>query len=316
MMLHLYSSETITTHASDSSGTVSDVRLTLGRQEDVNILSISFFYELGKNWKPVDFLLRPLPTIPALHLQTLLCKKVAEKKFTVIDLYPLNGTVKGRKFKITDFVRPIHRKEIEQHIEILDEIDCEKGGIRCLVIDFKDKTKRYDCLEDISSAENDFAAFFRGDGSDKTSIQADIYNLFNRCKVNFFINEGSLKANLLKKAFSPEQSNFFQDSEKGSQLLCQLCEVIMNGFKQGCEVVVNGCQFNPNDYISFINNVVEKKEDKSCEGEKLPAIGLITLYPNCYKETYSIKSAYYQLITNISRTIHEDKNGTTIIAIE
>jgi len=308
---------TITTQSFDSSGTVSDVQLNMERkQEDVNILSISFFYELGKVWKSVDFFLRPLPIMSAIHLQTLLSKKVAKEIFTVTDIYPLNGTVKGRKFKITDFVRPIHRKEIEQHVQILDEIDCKKEHARCLVIDFKDKTKRYDCLEDISVAENDFAAFFRGDGSDKKNIQADIYNLFKKCKIDFFINEGSLKANLLKKAFSSEQSDFFQNNENGSQLLCQLCEVIMNGFKQGCETVVNGCQFNPNDYISFVKDFVEEKEDEDCKEVKLPLIRLLTLYPNCYKETYSLKSAYYQLITNIFRTNHEDKNNTTIITIE
>lgn len=146
-MLQLYQLGTITTQSFDSLGTVSDVQLTMERkQEDVNILSISFFYEMGKVWKSVDFFLRPLPIMSTVHLQALLCKKIAKKVFTVTDLYPLNGTVKGRKFKITDFVRPIHRKEIEQHVKILNEIDCKKKHARCLVIDFKDKTKRYDCL--------------------------------------------------------------------------------------------------------------------------------------------------------------------------
>lgn len=315
--MQLHQLGTITTQPFGSLGTVSDVQLTMERkQKDVNILSISFFYELRKIWQSVDFFLRPLPIRSPVHQQALLCKKVAKEVLTVTDLYPLNGTVKGRKFKITDFVRPTHRKEIAEHVEILDEIDREKEHARCLVIDFKDKAQRYDCLQDISLAESDFAAFFRGDGSDKKNIQAEIYNLFKKCKVDFFINEGSLKANLLKKAFSSEQSDFFQNSEKGSQLLCQLCELIMNGFKQGCEVVVNGCQFNPNDYIAFVNGFAGGKKDGSGEEVKLPPIRLITLYPKCYKETYSIKSIYYQLITNIFRTNNADKNNTTIITIE
>lgn len=315
MTLQPYSSEIRTTESSDSSGTVSDVRLTLERrQEEVNILSISFFYELEKNWRLVDFVLRP-SSIPAVHLQAFRCNKAAEKIFTVIDLYPLNGIVK-KKFIISKFVKEEHRKEIKKHIEILDEIDPEKEHVRCIVIDFKDRAERYNCLEEISRAENNFAAFFRGDCPGKYKIQADIYNLFKECKVDFFINEGSLKADLLKKAFSPEQSDFFQNSKNGSQLLCQLCEVIMNGFKHGCEVVVNGCQFNPNDYISFINSFVEKKEGENCEDGKLPPARLITLYPPYYKDIYSIKSAYYQLITNVFRLTHEDKNNTTIISIE
>jgi hypothetical protein len=308
--------DSITTQPQDGSKTVTRVQLTLVRkQEDVNTLSVSFFYELGKMGKSVDFQLKPLSIMSAVQLQALLCAKVANNVFTVIDVYPLNGTVKSRKFKITDFVRPNHRAEIKQHIEILNEISSHERHARCLVIDFKDCNKRYDLLAEIGAAENEFATFFKGDGSNKKDIQAEIYNLFKSCKIDFFINEGSLKANLLKKAFSPEQSDFFQKDEKGSQILCQLCEVIMNGFKQGCGVVVNGIQLNPDEYISFVNNFLEKEEEGRKE-VKLPPIRLLTLYPNCYKETYSHKSTYFELITSIFRTSHENKNNTTIITIE
>jgi hypothetical protein len=218
--------------------------------------------------------------------------------------------VKDRKYKMTDFVRPNHRNEIKQHSEILDQMDPEKKHARCVVIDFKDKSKRYDCIDDISATEEDFAAFFRGNGHEKKEIQADIYNLFKECRINFFINEGSLKADLLKKAFKANQADFFQSGVNGSRMLCQLCEVIMNGFKQGCEIVVNECQFNPVDYISVIN-------DPTPDGrEDLPSIRLLTLYPRCYKDTYALGSAYYQLITRIFKTTHEKKNETTIITIQ
>lgn len=61
--------ETITTQSFDSSGIVSDVLLNMERkQENVNIFSISFFYELEKVWKSVVFFLRPLPIMSAVHL--------------------------------------------------------------------------------------------------------------------------------------------------------------------------------------------------------------------------------------------------------
>jgi len=306
-----------TTQAFEGLGPVSDVQLKMERvRENTNILSVSFLHELGNVWRLVDFLFRPLPTKSAVHLEALLCTGAAKKVFTVADVYPLNGTVKNRRFKITDFVRPIHRKEIQQQVEILDEIDCEKEHVRCLVIDFKDQTKRYDCLQEISVAEKEFAAFFKGDGSYKDKTQVDIYNLIRKGKVNFFINEGSLKAGLIKRAFNSEQSDFFQKNEKGSRLLCQLCEVIMNGFKQGCEFVVNEHRFNPNDYITVVSNIIDDGEGGDCEELELPPIRLLTLYPNYYQGTYSLNSAYYRLITNIFRTRHEDKNGTTIITIE
>lgn len=254
-----------TTHAPESLGIVSAVRLEMKRvQENVNILSVSFLQELGDVGKSVDFVFRPLPARSAVHLQALVCREAAKKVFTVADVYPLNGIVKSGTFKIKDFVRLKHRKEIQQQVEILDKIDGIKEHVRCLVIDFKDKNERYDSLQEISDAEKEFAAFFKGDGSDKENTQAEIYNLFRECKINFFINEGSLKAELIKKAFNSKQSDFFQHNKEGSRLLCQLCEVIMNGFKQGCEVVVNERQFNPNDYITVVRNLIDDGEGADC----------------------------------------------------
>ena len=47
--------------------------------------------------------------------------------------------------------------------------------------------------------------------------------------------------------------------------------------------------------------IKRKQEDGVCKELKLLLIHLLSLYPNCYKEKYSLKSAYYQLITNTQR---------------
>lgn len=297
---------------------VSHVQLSLTKlSEKVSRLSVIFFYEHGGLSSSVDFELRPSATCFRNRLPVSCLGMSAQKPLIVADVYPLNGTVKDRNFKITDYVRPIHRTEIQQQLHIINEVDPFKNSLRCLVIDFKDIQKRYDSLHEISSAEQAFVNFFRIAESDKNETQALIHRLIREGNISFFINEGSLKANLLKRAFAEEQGDYFQKHEKGSQLLCQLCEIIMNGFKQSCEVIVNGMTFHSADYIATINNFAEVRHGEVLDESKMPSfIKLMTLYPNNYKETYSINSAYYQLITNIYRTSHEDKNDTTVITIE
>jgi hypothetical protein len=213
---------------------------------------------------------------------------------SVIDLYPLNGVIESSKFDITKYARTKHFNQMVEHAKLVDKIE----GIRCLVIDFQDKYTCYNNLEKISFVELSFAEFFRK-SSGKT-----IYYLFKRCNIDFIINEGTLKASLIKSALTPEQSTYFQGSKAGSDLFCQICEVVMNGFKQGCEVEVNGISFHPDHYISFIG-----------ERKKWTSTHLITFYPATYKDTYSEKSLYYQLITNLFKTTHRVENGTTIITI-
>lgn len=297
---------------------VTHVQLSLTRlSEKVHRLSVIFFYEHCGLSRSVDFDLIPCPTPFRNRFPESCLGMSAQKPLIVADVYPLNGTVKDRKFKITDYVRPIHRKEIQQQLHIINEVDPLKSYLRCLVIDFKDMHQRYDSLHEISCAEQAFVNFFRIAESEKNETQALVHRLIKEGNISFFINEGSLKANLLKKALTAEQGEYFQKHEEGSQLLCQLCEIIMNGFKQSCDVVVNGMTFNSADYIATINNLAEVRLGRVLEESKMPPfIKLITLYPSNYKETYSINSAYYQLITKIYRTFHEDKNDTTVISIE
>lgn len=216
-----------------------------------------------------------------------------------------------------DFIRPIHRKEIEQQIATVDAMDPDKNWVRCLVIDFKDRSGRYNLRDEIVATEKKFAAFFSGDSADKKNIQLSIYNLIKKNQINFFINEGSLKADLIAKAFTPEQAAYLQEAEGGPGLFCQLCEVIMNGFKQGCETVVNGHHFRPNDYISSINDHLMETIDLT--GQKvLSAPSLVTFYPHYYQSLYSETSEYFRLITTLFEARHhyvQDTN-TTIITIE
>lgn len=293
-------------------------QLSLSRVEDVSCLSISFFSSQCEEVpNSVDFYLRQLASTSESNVKSIFQELFIHGGFRVADVYPLNGRIKRRGFKITNFIRPVHQEEIQQQIEILDEMDSEKKWVRCLVIDFKDALGGYNHLDQIVAAEKNFAAFFKGSSPDpkKKEVQSWIYRLIRSNRINFFINEGSLKADLIGKVFTSEQAIFLQKPTKGPELLCQLCEVIMNGFKQGCEVVVNEQRFNPNDYITAINEEVIEGIDSA--EIRLPFVpSLVTFYPYHYRRLYSDGSEYFSLLTNIFRTTHSYEKETTIITIE
>lgn len=281
--------------------------------EDVNCLSISFSSsprEEIEELSAVKFYFQPAATVPAISQEL-----YARESFRVVDVYPLNGVTKSRAFKITDFMQKPHRKQIGQMVEILNEVDPEKKSVRCLVVDFKDISCRYDRLEEISAAERKFAAFFQGDLPKATVVQRTIQELIRNNEINFFINEGSLKATLIRDIFDSAQGSFLQEKGEGPKLFCQLCEVIMNGFKQGYEVVVNGSYFRPDDYITVIDErLIERIDSAKQRLSLIPR--LMTLYPEHYRETYSPFSEYYQLITTIFKVNHFYENETTIITID
>lgn len=231
----------------------------------------------------------------------------------VVDVYPLNGTSRRGKFNAADYLRPKHRTEIQQQLECLGGFE---NYTRCMVIDFKDRQTVYVNGEEIQATEQAFVNFFRGPRPSSTT-QMVIYDLIRNNRIDYFINEGSLKAHLIAQStFNDMQAAFFQKTEEGGEMLCQVCEVIMNGFKQGYEVTVNGQMFRSEDYITSVSTWSDRGEMLGeMYGEVIP-LHLATLYPSNYKETYGQASHYYQLISNVFNTNHREENGTTIITIE
>jgi hypothetical protein len=301
------------------SSSIIEARLNLCQtDESTNCLSISFFSHLeeGDAEDPVRFYLEPL--IEHAGSSSSSSSQDLHDSLTIADVYPLNGVSKNRKFKITDFVQPKHRMEISQSIELVNQQDPEKQWVRCLVIDFKDVSGCYDDLDKIRQTEREFSAFFQGDVPGGAETQKSIYRLIHDNQISFFINEGSLKAKLIRKAFSPEQRTFLQDTTpgQGPALLCQLCEIIMNTFKKGCKVTVNGRTFRPEKYITPISEHLIKRLDSTERG--FPFVrDLVTYYPHHYREMYSDSGEYFQLITKLFEANHgyDDVTQTTAISI-
>ena len=294
---------------------IKEARLALERiDQTIHCLSIAFFSSNKEDaLETVKFYIRPVSRVSGSHLTALAREILSSEEHGVADVFPLNGTVKNRNFKITDFLKESHRAEIVRHIDILNRCDSECRYARCLVTDFKDTKGRYEnCLE-ISNTEKTFADFFRRAPSTNAKVQVEIQRLFKDNRINFFIHEGSLKADLIRKAFNSRQSSFFQGTSEGSEVLCQLCEVLMNGFKQGCETTVKEeVQFLPNDYLEAL------QIPPGCVGKEIPrfpSAKLITFYPSHYVDVYSDRSKYFQLITKTFFANHYYERETTIITI-
>ncbi len=197
-----------------------------------------------------------------------------------IDLYPLNGT-SVKKFQLKHFLRPKHREEIARHLEhVTAHIDPHHQHLRIIVIDFKDLELDYKDRATIRKTE---IAFLE-------KIQFP--------EIDYYLLEGSLKADLLLKSVEVQRLYL---AEAGGQKLCQLCEVIMNLFKRGLDVTIQGEIYKPADYV---------------HGAFKAGGRLVTLYSEHYSTTYSANSLYYECMKNNFNLRIENHGKFSVISID
>lgn len=289
-----------------SSAIISSEILLVGK----NQLTICFFDSRKMEISKIVFEFLPVKSISGSNLISFFNEILRKGTYKIADVYPLNGTAKRGTFSITDFVRPIHRKEIQQHVEKLKDAH---DYVRLMVIDFKDSSIAYVNRDEILKTEEAFAKFLReaAPTGKNADTQAKIHKLIRENGIDFIINEGKLKADLLIHTFTdPAQKAFIQNKDN-SQLFCQLCEVMMNGFKKGEEIVVNGIHYHPNDYITVLN-----APSFIYNGQNPPDNQLLqTYYPGNYKDTYSKDGLYYSLINKISKVGYHYDNIEKITTI-
>lgn len=306
------SSQTIVTAKTIQSA---DIAMTIqDSREKTYRLSVSFFSGLENLIETVDFILTPSSTLSRSDTKQFAQDILMRGAHGVVDIYPLNGTIR-KNWTMKDFIRPKHRQEIQTHARLLEQIDPKGKFVRCLVLDFKDSQLSYRHFEEIAATEKAFAAFFKGSCPRRETDRA-IYQLIHEHRIHYFINEGSLKAKLVSKTFTLQQSNFLQETEQGRDLLCELCEYIMNGFKMGYEVTAKTVCYHPNDYLAAIRSHAFK--ESAHEIKLTPTLKMLTFYPQAYQAQYGEKSHYFELISNLFKTEHyyEEQNETTIISIQ
>lgn len=278
-------------------------------------LLLSFYTEDETPLRSIEFKMGPRRLDPTLPLKGRIGTVFLEKIQGVVDVYPLNGTAKNRKFNITDYVRKQHRLEMQGILKIADDKFLEQAYPYCLVADFKDSSIRYENREQIASIERQFSNFFRQNRPVQGGTTAEIYDLVKRSKIALFINEGTLKADLIRHVFSKIESEYLHGTDTGSPVLCQLCEIIMNGFKKGWEVEVEGRTFKPDNYITVIDDEWLETVDSNASSRRRP-FRLITFYPAHYQELYSEQSTYYQLVSQAYKVNHHVTDNTTILTLE
>ncbi|MBA3285438.1 MAG: hypothetical protein H0U27_10335, partial [Nitrosopumilus sp.] len=208
------------------------------------------FFEGTHQLSEISFELYPIKKISSQKYPdfTVFCNEISNSGVhKIADVYPLNGTVRKLKetdnpdgsvtrepftFKINNHFESKHRKQILTNVIKLKSNDID-DFVRVMVIDFKDTKNSYINRNEIWKTEQAFADFFTGiqpDNKKESRGRLCTYKLIKDNSIKFVINEGTLKADLMANTFTPTQKKYF--AKEGLEL-CQVCEIIMNGFKQG-----------------------------------------------------------------------------------
>eukprot|EP01083_Nonionella_stella_P295175 1003203_1 len=257
----------------------------------------------------------------------------------VMDIWPLNGIIKKKQF-----IKNILKGEIKYLNELSKLSKTKKAffrddSVKIMVLDLKHKNTKYQNKQTISEHELKLAQFFHSSNkikiNKKAANQLKIYEIITeKFKVDYILKEGSLKHDLLYNAnvFNEDQIKYFNTAVGGKDL-CQLCELIMNGFKSLFQVTIQNNYdntinlFHPANYVIHIPSI-NSEEKPSYEIATIQNVelmiqnvGLTTFYPQCYLNVYSTDKPYYQCISqfNTSHLRHDvfnDFSNITCIQID
>lgn len=233
------------------------------------------------------------------------------------DVQPINGVYQKRFLK--NMFKAKHVTDLSEQLKYLKTHEEEKF-VKVFVLDIKDAKCHYDNIQEIKDAEKEVEDFFLGKEPKEKSPRKDIFKLMSANNINYFFCEGRLKHYLLKEVFTPEQASYFQETDEGKGIFCQITEIVLNIFKLGYEVnaINNDKLINllPNDYLILFNN--KEKLDIQKNPITMTPLTLFTLYPGHYKELYSIKEKYCESLTNAFKVEHnyDDATHTTAIKLE
>eukprot|EP01084_Bolivina_argentea_P019221 35765_1 len=252
----------------------------------------------------------------------------------VMDLWPLNGIIKRKQF-----LKNTLKGELK-YLEDLSKLlkfkkkhkDLTERSLKVMVLDLKNKTTNYRSKYGILEHEKEIAAFFHPNNKIKKRAkkQSAIYSSVRAFDIDYIFQEGSLKHDLLYDCnlFNGQEIAYF-DSSEGGKDLCQLCELIMNGFKTLYQVEIGDHKsyiFHPRDYIIHIPSLTNKRDSMKVTKlqnleSSLDDIGLITYYPHCYLSVYSKDKPYYKCISKfdgvqLKHDVFDDFSNITCIQIE
>jgi len=263
---------------------------------------------------------------------------LASKGSNVMDIWPLNGIIKKKQF-----VKNALKGELKYLNELSKVSKVKKqffnsDSLKIMVLDLKHKNTNYKDQDGISKHEREIAQFFHANNktkiSKKAAKQLAIYKLIKEeFHVDYILKEGSLKHDLLYNAniFNQDEINYFNTSDGGKDL-CQLCELIMNGFKTLYQITIQHNNnnemytFHPTDYFIHIPSIYNKQQQNIEIAQiqnvecMIQNIDLTTFYPQCYLNVYSKNNAYYKCISKFNKfqlkhDVFDDFSNITCIQI-
>jgi hypothetical protein len=165
------------------------------------------------------------------------------------------------------------------------------------VFDLKDPNQGYlSCYNfdasSIEKCEDVVCEFFKGKYPEIPKEASEIYHFAkNELPLDFLIQEGTLKKNILQKGgFTEQQVEYLNANHgKGAIAFCQLAEFFMNAFKTGQETKNGGDLFQAQSFIKPISSRFDVF---------YPCSTSIVYYPSLYKKIYSPEGAFAQTLSH------------------
>lgn len=293
---------------------ISDARLTSTVVDGVTSVAIEF---LG-NRKSEQVLfhskspVQPEPTSYGSYLAK------AASTGACIDVQPINGISKSRFLK--NLFRNSHVQDLTNQLNFLKTKPV--AGCRVFVLDVKDSKGRYENSGEIQQSEEEVIQFAKGPRPKEASPRQAVHDLLRNEHVEYVFLEGRLKNRVITHVATSEQADFLQNSARGREVMCMLCELIMNLFKKGYDVhapIQNGTQEVFQDVLAPEDFVAPLQDEVGPALTSIPAkdIVLHTLYPEHYKELYGPDEQYFKAVSSMGYAKHEydPTTGTTSIQI-
>ncbi|MBS0626346.1 MAG: hypothetical protein JSS32_09880 [Verrucomicrobia bacterium] len=238
-------------------------------------------------------------------------KPVSEKSFVftqtqspsedteTLDVYSQNGVCRSNVLK------HLFSQEDVLGVQNVAKKAIQANGPVVYVLDLKGINKGY-LDPTIPKCEEAVCDFFKSEEADDawTGAAQDVHKVFQKnLPVDFVLCEGSLKTKLVSE-FSDEEAGFLL-SKKGVTAFCQVAEPFMNGFKLGQEVKGIAAK----DYMAPVSKKVEVFH---------PTQKSTVLYPDAYKEIYSLNGAYAKSLSGVFSVSgdFDEETGITSMTVE
>lgn len=235
-----------------------------------------------------------------------------------LDMQPINGVAKARFVK--NLFRNSHVQDFNAQISFIVDY-LESKATKVFVLDIKDSKGLYEHEGEIEKSEKEVVDFALAPRPREKSPRQDIYDILKQQEISFVFLEGKLKNRVITRIVNKQQAAFLQKTPRGREILCMVCEMVMNLFKKGYDVAapISEGEMDAHHYtLAAEEFVAPLAQVNVLAAQKVGDVSLVTLYPRHYKALYGPDEQYYKSVSAISDAKHtyDDSTGTTAITIK